>query len=335
MDPDVARVVRRPSRLRALAALDANAESSAEALDRITRVACRSLDVPVVLVNLIGADRQHIVGCRSTPEPWASVGDLPLTHGFCPFALGTGEAYALADAREDPSVADNPAVREFGVVAYAGVPLRAAGGEPIGTLCAVDERPHPWSDEEIGLLSDLAASAIAELQLLAATRRAARHASCLRALGELGTALTSAATAQEVSDAVARAVDPLGAQAVWLWRVDASTLRPAAASAQGSAAPVPPRDVRLDEPLLPAQVARDGEPRFLATADAVSEGGGLAAAGPARAAALLPLTAAETGHGVLGVGFGDERELADDERDYLRAVAGVAGLALARPQAIS
>jgi hypothetical protein len=47
-------VMRRPSRLRALASLEANAESSADALDRIARVACRMLGVPVVLVNLVG-----------------------------------------------------------------------------------------------------------------------------------------------------------------------------------------------------------------------------------------------------------------------------------------
>ena len=48
MSAEISDVVRRPSRLRALAELGANAQSSAEALDRIARVACRVLDVPVL-----------------------------------------------------------------------------------------------------------------------------------------------------------------------------------------------------------------------------------------------------------------------------------------------
>jgi hypothetical protein len=73
LDPKVLEIVRRPSRLRALAALQANAESSAQALDRITRIACRALGVPVAIVNLIGAERQAFMGCGSLPEPWASM----------------------------------------------------------------------------------------------------------------------------------------------------------------------------------------------------------------------------------------------------------------------
>ena len=153
VDESVSAMVHRPSRLRALASLEANAESSAEALDRIARVACRVLDVPVVLVNLIGAERQHFVGCGAS-EPWASMTEMPLTAGFCPFALGAAEAYSLTDARLDSALAVNPAVEHLGVVAYAGVPLRAADGEPIGTLCAIDYEPREWSPEDLAALSD-------------------------------------------------------------------------------------------------------------------------------------------------------------------------------------
>ena len=142
--------------------MGANAASSAEALDRIGGLACRVLDVPVALVNLIGDDRQRFVGC-SGPQPWASMGEMPLTAGFCPFALGADDAYALEDARVDPASAANPAVEQFGVVAYAGVPLRAANGEPIGTLCALDYEPRTWSEDDLALLTDLAAGVIAEL----------------------------------------------------------------------------------------------------------------------------------------------------------------------------
>ena len=182
-------VIRRPSRLQALAELGANAQSSAEALDRIARVACRVLSVPVALVNLIGADRQQFVGCGG-PEPWASMTGMPLDAGFCPFVLD-GDAYTLEDARKVPAHAGDPAV-ELGVVAYAGVPLRAFDGEPIGTLCAVDFEPRTWSEDDLAIMADLAAGVIAELQLLTATRMIARDQVRLRSLAELSTALAPA-----------------------------------------------------------------------------------------------------------------------------------------------
>ena len=148
-DPEL---VARPSRLRALAELEANAQSVlAQALDRIARTACRVLDVPVVLVNLVGADQQRFVGCEG-PEPWPSTREMPITAGFCPFVVSADEPYTLADARSDPESAANPAVQQFGVVAYAGVPLRTTDGEPVGTLCAIDYEPRTWSAEDLGLL---------------------------------------------------------------------------------------------------------------------------------------------------------------------------------------
>ena len=141
LDPKVLDVVRRPSRLQALAALEANAESSAEALDRIIRIACRALDVPVALINLISDERQRFLGCGSLPEPWTSMREMPLDAGWCPFALDADQAFAFGDARDEPALADNPAAQQLGVVAYAGVPLRTASGESVGTLCARKSSP--------------------------------------------------------------------------------------------------------------------------------------------------------------------------------------------------
>ena len=330
---EVSEIVRRPSRLRALAELGANAESSAEALDRIGRLACRMLDVPVALVNLIGADRQHFVGC-SGPEPWASMREMPLTAGFCPFALGADTAYALEDARSDPAFASDPAVEQFGVVAYAGVPLRAAGDEPIGTLCAVDYVPRAWSEEDLAVLSDLAAEVIAELQLLTATRLAARQRLRLRSLAELSSALAPARTAGDVLAEVGRTVDRLGSPAVWLSLVDESnrTLRTVAADGAAAEGLERQAEVSLAAPLPPAEVARSGEPEFLTTREEIGERfADLAEAVPqAGAAAVLPLTAGDERIGVLGLCFADERAFAAADREYLAALGGISALTLAR-----
>jgi GAF domain-containing protein len=327
VDEHLSELVRRPSRLRALAALEANAESSAKALDRITRLACRSLGVPAVLVNLVGAERQRIIGCESMPSPWDTMGEIPLSHGFCPFALGAEEAFAFADARIDPDLADNPVVQRLGVVAYAGVPLRAAGGEPLGTLCALDLVPHDWSAEELALLADYAASVIVELQLLSATRQAARQDARLRSLRRLSESLSTAATAQQVGEEIVGAIGPVDGDGVWLMLPDddGDTLRAVAVASKRGAAPIRPHDLPLDAPLAAAQAARTGQADFLTSPEAVREQCALDSASAVGAAALLPLHGSS---GILGVCFGAEREFTAADREYLTTLAGVSSLAL-------
>jgi GAF domain-containing protein len=317
--------------LRALAELGANAESSAEALDRIGRVACRVLDVPVALVNLVGADRQRFVGCGG-PEPWASMREMPLTAGFCPFALGVDHAYVLTDARVDPELAANPAVEQLGVVAYAGVPLRAADGEPIGTLCALDYEPHEWSENDLALLADLAAGVIAELQLLTATRLVARARTSLRALTALSSALAPARGVDDVVDAIGRAVERFDASAISLSLVDeARGLRPTVAAGGEQEEAGRPSDLGLAALLPAADVLRTGEPEFLTRADLRDRfAEPLEAMPEIGSVAMLPLTAGAERLGVLSLGFADEGPLSTADREYLTALGGVSALALAR-----
>jgi GAF domain-containing protein len=325
LDPKVLDVVRRPSRLQALAALEANAESSAEALDRITRIACRALDVPVALINLISDERQRFMGCGSLPEPWASMGEMPLDAGWCPFALDADQAYAFADARADATVAENPAAQQLGVVAYAGVPLRTAGGEAVGTLCAVDYEPHDWTEDELALMADLAESALAELQLLSASRFAARTHERLHALESVSCALATAATPEDVLGTVIGAVERTDAGALWTVAEDESALDAAAAAGDGEAVA---ERVPLDAPLAPARVARGGEAEFLTSRSDVKAAFGLREA-PVGAVALLPVMAGDRRIGVLGACYADERLFSDEDREYLAALAGISGLALA------
>jgi GAF domain-containing protein len=311
LDPKVLEVVHRPSRLQALATIQANAESAADALDRITRIACRALDVPVAIVNLIGAEHQTFLGCGSLPEPWRSMKEMPLDAGWCPFALDVDRAYSFADARTEPGVADNPAARRTGVVAYAGVPLRTAQGEPVGTLCALDYEPHEWTEDELALMSDLAASAVAELQLLGASRLVKRTHDRWRRLERVSSALAGTHTPAEVLDTVVGALERTDAGVIWRVSGDA-VARPAR--------------LAEDAALTPERVA---EPVFLSSRDDVRAAFGHDVPEVA-SAALLPVRAGDDRLGVLGACFPDEHEFSEDERDYLQALAGIAGLALAR-----
>lgn len=97
-----------------------------------------------------------------TPEGGERENDL--SYSFCQWAVTSEEPLVVSDARSHPLLRYNRAVDERGVVAYAGVPL-VVGGRALGTVCAVDERPRDWDDDDLTLLRDLAEIARVEIEL--------------------------------------------------------------------------------------------------------------------------------------------------------------------------
>jgi GAF domain-containing protein len=154
--------------LRATGLLDSDTTPS---FDRLARLASHVLNAPVALVSLVDADRQFFKSCLGLPEPWASGRQSPLTHSFCQHAVASREALLVDDAREHELLRDNLAIRDMGVIAYAGIPLIDADGHALGTLCVIDSRPRHWTTHQVQLLGDLAASVVTEIGLA----RAATH----------------------------------------------------------------------------------------------------------------------------------------------------------------
>ena len=101
------------------------------------------------------------------PEPVASRRVTPHSHSFCRHVVAAGEALVVEDARNHPLVDDNLAIRDLGVVAYAGVPVRSPDGHVLGSLCAIDAEPRPWSSDDLAALADLAAAVKTEIELRA------------------------------------------------------------------------------------------------------------------------------------------------------------------------
>jgi signal transduction histidine kinase len=155
--------------LHATALLDSPAE---EAFDRLTRLATRLLHVPVALVSLVDEDRQFFKSCIGLPEPWASARETPLSHSFCQHAVQLGEPLLIEDAREHPLVCDSRAIRDLGVVAYAGIPLATADGLVLGSFCVIDGIPRAWTAAQVATLRDLAGAAITEIELRSALKAA-------------------------------------------------------------------------------------------------------------------------------------------------------------------
>ncbi|HEY1568386.1 MAG TPA: GAF domain-containing protein [Solirubrobacteraceae bacterium] len=160
--------VQAPERLRELhrsMLLDSPPE---ESFDRLTRLTSSVLNVPVALVSLVDSDRQFFKSCLGLPQPWAAQRQTPLSHSFCQHVVESRRPLVVSDAREHPLLRNNPAIRDLGIIAYAGAPLISPNGQVLGTLCAIDHQPRHWTTEQVEILSNLAGSVLSEIQLHAA-----------------------------------------------------------------------------------------------------------------------------------------------------------------------
>lgn len=109
------------------------------AYDDLVQIAAAICDVPIAVVTLIDRDRQWFKAAHGL-EASETSRDV----AFCAHAiLDPGETMIVQDAREDARFNDNPLVTGApNVRFYAGAPLLAADGQPLGTFCVVDDRPR-------------------------------------------------------------------------------------------------------------------------------------------------------------------------------------------------
>ncbi len=173
-DEHVARLTS-PARLAALRSTGLLHGHADAVLDRVARLGTALLGVPVSLVSLVDDEGQHFAGMEGLGG-WAGAGrGTPLSHSFCQWVVSTDAPLVINDARRESFTRDHPAHAELGVIAYAGVPLRTADGETLGAMCAIDVVPVEWSEKQIAALEDLAAAAMAEIELRV-TVQALEHA---------------------------------------------------------------------------------------------------------------------------------------------------------------
>ncbi|GIE78605.1 hypothetical protein Aph02nite_45550 [Actinoplanes philippinensis] len=152
-----------PRRVAALRATGLICDQVFPGLDRLTGIATRMLPAPIALVSLVDTDRQWFASHLGLPERWATARQTPLTHSFCQYVVDAQQPVIIADARADPLWCTNLAIPELGVIAYAGYPLRAPGGEVLGSFCAADTRPRRWDARDLRFLADMAAVAADEV----------------------------------------------------------------------------------------------------------------------------------------------------------------------------
>ncbi|WIM98384.1 PAS domain S-box protein [Actinoplanes oblitus] len=173
-----------PERVAAVRATGLLEQPEAPGLRRLTRLAARLLAAPTALVSLVTDDRQVFASQLGLPEPWARLGQTPLTHSFCQHVVDGDEPLVVTDAREHPLLWDNRAIDEMGAVAYAGMPIRV-DGQTLGAFCAIDSVPHAWSADDLAVLEDLAAAVASEIELARAAQHAEQGSALVRRILEV------------------------------------------------------------------------------------------------------------------------------------------------------
>lgn len=169
---------RRQKALRDLNLLDTPIE---ERFERITRAARQILKMPIAAISLVDEARQWFKSVQGLDVCETSRDD-----SFCGHALLGDGAFIVPDARRDERFSDNPLVRdEPWVRFYAGHPIKAPGGLPVGTLCVIDRKSRRFDEREQTVLRSLARATEAEMQarMPAETRRLAAE---LRKRGRSG-----------------------------------------------------------------------------------------------------------------------------------------------------
>jgi signal transduction histidine kinase len=329
---------RRLAALRQLALLDTTAEL---AFDRLTRLVTQVLDVPIAMVSLIDDDRQFFKSVVGLPEPWASRRQTPLSHSLCQYSLA-GDPLVLEDAREYPTFKDNLAVTEIGVVAYAGVPLITSEGFALGSLCAIDTKARPWSDDDVSILTDLSAAVVTEIELRVIAQVAERQAATVVGLQHVTESLSAVITPSVAAEVVLdQGLRILGADAgvVGLLTEDGNDLRIVAALGHRGDLMKRHRMVPIRAPVPVADAARFGRSRYFESWDAVREyfsGQDLepysAFHAGYEAVAAVPLIVDERVLGAFALRFHDKHDFAEEGTDFFETLARQCAQAVDRTQ---
>jgi signal transduction histidine kinase len=159
MDPlSIRQEARRLETLRSYAMLDTSKE---EEFDDLVVLAAQICQTPIALISLVDEDRQWFKATFGL--------DLKETSreiSFCDHALRQTGVFVVPDATRHPDFSNNPlVVGEPKIRFYAGAPLVAPDGQPLGTLCVIDREARALTKAQERALSVLSRHVMAQFEL--------------------------------------------------------------------------------------------------------------------------------------------------------------------------
>ncbi len=172
--------------------------------DRITMLAARIFDIPIVLVSLVDHSRAWFKSSYGF-----DLCEVPRDNTFCNYALLNNDLLIIPDTHKDERFACNPfALSEPGVRFYAGAPLITHDGYKLGALCLLDGSPRgDLSDAQKATLTDLAAMVVDELELRLAAKKIAQTDASLLEVTQGVSVVTGSAFFQALVQHFAKVLD--------------------------------------------------------------------------------------------------------------------------------
>ena len=145
-------------RLEALHSLNILDTQSEERFDCITRVAQNLFNVPIASVSFVDKEREWYKS-----KYGLQFEETPREISFGAHVILEKDIMIVKDALKDARFKDNPLVLGNPEIRfYLGCPLKSKGQFNIGTLCLIDHKAQKFSDVDLDIVKDLAATVEAE-----------------------------------------------------------------------------------------------------------------------------------------------------------------------------
>ncbi len=155
-------------RLQALSSGVIAANAGVSGFDRITRLASHALNVPVAVICILN-DKQLLIKSKlGFPLDSDDIQTIPAAGTLCNHVLKTRRPQLSCDGSRSKKYHDLAAFEVSGEAAFACVPLVSSDGHPLGAFYVGDRSAHEWTECEISILTDLAETAVNEIELYAA-----------------------------------------------------------------------------------------------------------------------------------------------------------------------
>jgi GAF domain-containing protein len=163
-------------RLAALAELQLLDTEAEPVFDRIIAKLARVFEMPMALISLVDRHRLFFKSHTGLPDDLAKSRQAPRNVSVCGHVVSKNEVTVIEDLARDRRFANNPWIRERGLRFYAGAPLHAPNGQPIGSLCLLDVKPREFTNRDRRHLQEYASEVMEEI---------GRRCSVLSKLGQL------------------------------------------------------------------------------------------------------------------------------------------------------
>ena len=129
--------------------------------DRIAGLAAQVFDAPIVTVSIVDRERNWFLAVRG----FDAGRYLPRDQSLCASVVSGHIPHVVADVREHARAAENRFVRRHHVRAYACTPIVASDGHTLGTVAVLYTDARATTEDQLGVLQNLAAIVMAHLDV--------------------------------------------------------------------------------------------------------------------------------------------------------------------------